>query len=191
MSSNPSGRYPDMFRTSMLCLHKMASWFVMLPPSIDEAKPSQIGPFDTRLRHLLPHNKVSGNQTSGKGSNPQLSQNGWRGTQQYISRCLNPRAALWTKVLKLSKDVANLVVDDGSRNPNAFAAYDSEPPLPPKLKSRGVIAMDITEQFINAAQRMSSDFFCGSRADNFKSWIWASSLRTPTSLYLSPLVLWK
>jgi hypothetical protein len=95
------------------------------------------------------------------------------------------------KMLKYSKDVANLVLYDGPRNPNAFAAYDSEPPPPPQLKSRGVIAMDITEQFTNAAQRTSSDFFCGSRADNFKSWLWASSLRTPTLLYSSPLVLWK
>ncbi|PMD26532.1 amino-acid N-acetyltransferas-like protein subunit Mak10 [Hyaloscypha hepaticicola] len=57
-------------------------------------------------------------------------------------------------MLKYSKDVANLVLDDGPRNPNAFAAYDSEPPPPPKLKSRGVIAMDITEQFTNAAQQL-------------------------------------
>jgi len=56
-------------------------------------------------------------------------------------------------MLKILTDVANLVLDDGPRNPAAFAAYDSEPPPPPKLKSRGVIAMDITEQFTNAAQR--------------------------------------
>jgi hypothetical protein len=63
-------------------------------------------------------------------------------------------------------DVANLVLEDGPRNPAAFAAYDSEPPPPPKLKSRGVIAMDITEQFTNAAQsRSTTSFFCGSRAD--------------------------
>ncbi|KAH8786656.1 amino-acid N-acetyltransferase-like protein subunit Mak10 [Hyaloscypha finlandica] len=54
----------------------------------------------------------------------------------------------------ISQDVANLVLDDGPRNPAAFAAYDSEPPPPPKLKSRGVIAMDITEQFTNAAQQL-------------------------------------
>jgi hypothetical protein len=61
-------------------------------------------------------------------------------------------------MLKYAKDVANLVLDDGRRNPNAFAAYDFEPPPPPKLKSRGVIALDITEQFTNAAQRMSPTF---------------------------------
>jgi hypothetical protein len=60
-------------------------------------------------------------------------------------------------------DVANLALEDGPRMPAAFAAYDSEPPPPPKLKSRGVIAMDITEQFTNAAQRESSacPFFLG------------------------------
>lgn len=71
---------------------------------------------------------------------------------------------------KYVTDVANLVLDDGPRHPAAFAAYDSEPPPPPKLKSRGVIAMDITEQFTSAAQRrLSVSFFCGSRADTFKN----------------------
>ena len=56
-------------------------------------------------------------------------------------------------------DVANLALDDGPRIPGPFAAYDSEPPPPPKLKSRGVVAMDITEQFTNAAQRRSPGSF--------------------------------
>lgn len=47
--------------------------------------------------------------------------------------------------------VANLDINDGSRDP--FSAYNPEPPPAPKLTSQGVIAIDITEQFIHAAQR--------------------------------------
>jgi len=54
-----------------------------------------------------------------------------------------------------SAEVADLGLDDGLRNPSAFAVFDSEPPPAPKLKSKGVIAMDITEQFTSAAHRMS------------------------------------
>lgn len=48
---------------------------------------------------------------------------------------------------------ANLIINDDDRPRDQFAAYDSEPPPAPKLKSKGVIAMDITEQFTHAAQR--------------------------------------
>ncbi len=48
-------------------------------------------------------------------------------------------------------EIANLDINNGARDP--FAMYDTAPPPAPKLKSKGVIAMDITEQFANAAQR--------------------------------------
>jgi hypothetical protein len=54
-------------------------------------------------------------------------------------------------------EVADLDIDDGPRNPLAFAGYESEPPPAPKLKGRGVVAMDITEQFADAAA--SASFF--------------------------------
>ncbi len=54
-------------------------------------------------------------------------------------------------------DFAGLDVDDGHRKP--FAAFDSELPQAPKLKSKGVIAMDITEQFSIAAERKSAQSF--------------------------------
>lgn len=63
-------------------------------------------------------------------------------------------------------EVADLDIDDGPRNPLAFADYESEPPPAPKLKGRGVVAMDITEQFADAAT--SASFFntlLRSRAD--------------------------
>jgi ribosomal protein L11 len=53
----------------------------------------------------------------------------------------------------VSKEIANLDIGNGTTNP--FAAYDPEPPPAPKLKSKGVIAMDITEQFVDAAQSMN------------------------------------
>lgn len=49
-------------------------------------------------------------------------------------------------------DIANLDINDGARDP--FAMWDTAPPPAPKLKNKGVIAMDITEQFGNAARRM-------------------------------------
>ncbi|KAF4625734.1 hypothetical protein G7Y89_g12427 [Cudoniella acicularis] len=54
------------------------------------------------------------------------------------------------------RQVADLDIEDGPRNPSAavFAAYNSEPPPAPQLKSSGIIAMDVTEQFVNAAQRL-------------------------------------
>ncbi len=50
--------------------------------------------------------------------------------------------------------ICDLQLDSVGQGNSAFGAYDPEPPPPPKLKSRGVIAMDITEQFAQAAQRM-------------------------------------
>ncbi len=52
------------------------------------------------------------------------------------------------------EETADLTIDDNDRSGDPFAGYDSEPPPAPKLKSKGVIAMDITEQFAHAAQRM-------------------------------------
>ncbi|PSS22902.1 hypothetical protein M430DRAFT_33575 [Amorphotheca resinae ATCC 22711] len=54
----------------------------------------------------------------------------------------------------LSQQVAGLGIDDGPNKPSAFGAYEQEPPSAPKLQSKGVIAMDITEQFTNAAQKL-------------------------------------
>ncbi|KAL2066239.1 hypothetical protein VTL71DRAFT_2310 [Oculimacula yallundae] len=56
----------------------------------------------------------------------------------------------------LSHEAANLSIDDTGARPNPFAAYDEEPPPAPKLKSKGVIAMDITKQFTQAAQQLDT-----------------------------------
>jgi hypothetical protein len=53
-------------------------------------------------------------------------------------------------------EVAGLDIDDGSGRPTPFAAYESESPPPPKLESKGIITIDITAQFTNAAQSVSS-----------------------------------
>lgn len=53
-------------------------------------------------------------------------------------------------------DIANLDINDGARDP--FAMWDTVPPPAPKLKSKGVIAMNITEQFANAARRSCNQF---------------------------------
>jgi hypothetical protein len=54
-------------------------------------------------------------------------------------------------------EIAALDVEGGQQpsNPSAaaFAAWNSETPPAPKLKSNGVIATDITEAFKHAAQR--------------------------------------
>lgn len=63
-------------------------------------------------------------------------------------------------------EVAGLDIQDGPPKPGPFAAYEMEPPPPPKLSNRGIVTMDITEQFTNAAQsRYSLDMSCLSRAD--------------------------
>jgi hypothetical protein len=43
-------------------------------------------------------------------------------------------------------------MNDAVKDP--FAAFDPGPPPAPNLTSQGVIATDITSQFVNAAQRM-------------------------------------
>ncbi len=65
--------------------------------------------------------------------------------------------------------INDLELDSLGQGNSAFAAYDSKPPPPPNLKSNGVIAMDITEQFVHAAQRMPFPASgCKLRADCFK-----------------------
>ncbi|KAI9052716.1 hypothetical protein LZ554_002992 [Drepanopeziza brunnea f. sp. 'monogermtubi'] len=57
----------------------------------------------------------------------------------------------------ISQETANLVLDDddeNARHRDPFAAYDPLPPPAPKLKSKGVIATDITQQFTHAAQQL-------------------------------------
>ena len=67
-----------------------------------------------------------------------------------------PRGSIKLQELTLQTDIENLDIYDGVREaPGAFAAFDPGPPPAPKLKSKGVIAMDITEQFAYAAQRES------------------------------------
>jgi hypothetical protein len=57
-------------------------------------------------------------------------------------------------------EIAELNLDNGPGIPEAFSAWDSKPPPAPKLHSNGIIAMDITEQFKNAAESkdVSQDF---------------------------------
>ena len=54
-----------------------------------------------------------------------------------------------------SLEVADLDINDGPSNPAAFAGFEEAPPPAPKLYSKGVITMNITEQFTDAAQRTS------------------------------------
>ncbi|KAG9231003.1 amino-acid N-acetyltransferas-like protein subunit Mak10 [Amylocarpus encephaloides] len=44
-------------------------------------------------------------------------------------------------------------VDPNNPSATTFATWNSEPPPAPRLKSNGVVATDITEQFINATQQ--------------------------------------
>jgi hypothetical protein len=53
-------------------------------------------------------------------------------------------------------ELAGLDIDDASPKPQPFLAYELEPPSPPKLQSKGIISMDITETFTNAARGASS-----------------------------------
>jgi len=58
-------------------------------------------------------------------------------------------------VSAISHEAANLAINDQTdRRDNPFAAFDPEPPPAPKLKSKGVVAMDITNEFTNAAQQL-------------------------------------
>ncbi|KAH7370528.1 amino-acid N-acetyltransferase-like protein subunit Mak10 [Rhexocercosporidium sp. MPI-PUGE-AT-0058] len=55
----------------------------------------------------------------------------------------------------ISQEAANLTLNENENRPvDPFAAYDPEPPPAPKLKSKGVIAMDITDQFTLAAHQL-------------------------------------
>ncbi|CAG8984186.1 hypothetical protein HYALB_00004169 [Hymenoscyphus albidus] len=58
----------------------------------------------------------------------------------------------------LAAQVAAIDIDESqnpsSANANAFAAWNGEPPPTPKLKSNGIIAIDITGQFSHAAQQL-------------------------------------
>jgi hypothetical protein len=53
-------------------------------------------------------------------------------------------------------EVAGLDIEDGPPKPGPFAAYELEPPPAPKLKHKGIVTTDITEQFIGAAQSISA-----------------------------------
>ena len=53
-------------------------------------------------------------------------------------------------------ELANLDLEDEPRPLGAFQAFDSEPPRAPELESNHFVAMNITEQFINAAERWST-----------------------------------
>ncbi|TVY62254.1 N-alpha-acetyltransferase 35 NatC auxiliary subunit [Lachnellula suecica] len=58
-----------------------------------------------------------------------------------------------TSTYDICAEIEDLDFDDGQINATsaAFAAYNGEPPPAPKLKSAGVVSMDITEHFLNAA----------------------------------------
>ncbi|TVY38701.1 N-alpha-acetyltransferase, NatC auxiliary subunit [Lachnellula subtilissima] len=49
----------------------------------------------------------------------------------------------------------DLTDDQINLQPPGFAAYNSEPPPAPKLKSAGIVSLEITEQFINAAKQLA------------------------------------
>ncbi|CAL3966943.1 unnamed protein product [Diplocarpon coronariae] len=51
-------------------------------------------------------------------------------------------------------ETANLAIDDDNHPEDPFAACNIEPPPPPKLKSNGVVATDITELFTHATQQL-------------------------------------
>jgi hypothetical protein len=55
--------------------------------------------------------------------------------------------------LTIFLEVADLDINDGPSNPAAFAGFEEAPPPAPKLHNKGVVAMDITEQFTDAARR--------------------------------------
>jgi N-alpha-acetyltransferase 35, NatC auxiliary subunit len=53
-------------------------------------------------------------------------------------------------------EVAGLDIHDGPPKAGPFAAYELEPPPPPNLNNKGIVTMDITEQFTDAARSVSS-----------------------------------
>lgn len=54
----------------------------------------------------------------------------------------------------ISYELASVDLNDGPENPGAFAAFDSKPPPAPELHNKGVVAIDITEQFKDATQKL-------------------------------------
>ncbi|TAQ85153.1 acyltransferase [Chlorociboria aeruginascens] len=55
----------------------------------------------------------------------------------------------------LSNQVADFDLDDGPSNPALLAGYEPEQPPPaPILQSKGILAIDITDQFIDATQKL-------------------------------------
>lgn len=65
-----------------------------------------------------------------------------------VSKILNtPKLKLTTTI-----DIANFDINDGTRD--LYDMFDLAPPPAPKLKTPGVIAMDITSKFAQAAQGM-------------------------------------
>lgn len=67
-------------------------------------------------------------------------------------------------------EIASLGINDDPPRQAPFAGHEAEPPPAPKLHSRGVVAMEITAQFKQAAERNYANAdFCskGSRANQF------------------------
>ncbi|PBP23912.1 Mak10 subunit [Diplocarpon rosae] len=54
----------------------------------------------------------------------------------------------------LSQETADLAINDDNRPQDSVAAWSTEPPPAPQLKSNGVVATDITELFTHAAQQL-------------------------------------
>jgi hypothetical protein len=51
-------------------------------------------------------------------------------------------------------EASSLDIDDGhSRPPGPISAYGEDPPPAPQIHSKGVVATDITAQFIQSAER--------------------------------------
>ena len=67
---------------------------------------------------------------------------------------LTPSPKLFTTADNLP-EIGGLDIHDGPPKPGPFAAYELEPPPPPKLNNKNIITVDITEQFTNAAQSTS------------------------------------
>ncbi|KAG0648103.1 mak10 [Hyphodiscus hymeniophilus] len=57
-------------------------------------------------------------------------------------------------LVAISKEVADLDINEGPSKLSAFAGFEEKPPPAPKLQNQGTIAMDISEQFTDAAQKL-------------------------------------
>jgi hypothetical protein len=89
----------------------------------------------------------------------------------------------FSKLIIISEVAAcQLNEDEGQSNPSSF---DEQPPPAPKLHSQGVVAMDNTQQFQNAAQSRSSSNLPKLRihADNKQTLTLANS----SKMNISPL----